>query len=754
MLSTIDPAQEQIRAFEERFTSAHLDFACHAALPLAVTPDLLYHLWGNFNCDRHNRSLNIPWVAVSDLLLSGLCEEVGHELYEMKREVREALLDRLKNDERFGEERLKRVARLLLVYVQKDLPDLYLDDQEFKESQAWTAWAYLKPEKTVAALAAEFERAYQENPADLMRLVALTEVLHQPMEEFDRLRIFARAMGHFCRKRFEDCRGEFLKLTVKNNQVYLGNRIRLKVPPELLTMIEPTEETKVFPELTIYYYEIITLNQDGEIAQRQKGQNQGYFEKTNVFQKEGIWINDKNDYELPWSPPKRTTLEQKFSTFLLFDYLHRSVSRWKSEKQLLKHYHFLSTTNPDWDAIDWLKNFVDCITSETVPLSEQKLALYHLWCFYQEDFYYLSRKWYMSQKLPRHLFSWQEIFDVVCEPLMDLKKAQKSLKQFKSHYSYRKYIIQLLYHRSRDVFHRKSRLEIYSLEEIDVQFQQKQEDEDILELDFEDPLSEDILEVNIAMVMIPAGEFIMGSPKNETERFSDEDPQHPVKISRFWMSRTVITQQQWKIVAQLPPVVRSLDPDPSYFKGENNPVECVSWEDCMEFCLRLSQATGKTYRLPSEAEWEYACRAGTTTPFHFGPTLSPQVANYNGDYTYGRGKKGEYRQKTIPVGSLNAPNAWGLQDMHGNVHEWCLDDWHDSYECAPTDGRAWINNDFRNDKDYLKSLLSSKLKLSKLVRGGSWKYDPGNCRSAIRMNLTYNGKNNYIGFRVVCPGTP
>ncbi|WP_017305774.1 bifunctional serine/threonine-protein kinase/formylglycine-generating enzyme family protein [Spirulina subsalsa] len=260
--------------------------------------------------------------------------------------------------------------------------------------------------------------------------------------------------------------------------------------------------------------------------------------------------------------------------------------------------------------------------------------------------------------------------------------------------------------------------------------------------------------LNLEMVVIPAGEFMMGAPENEEGRYSDEGPQHRVMVPEFFMSRTAITQAQWQIVAQLPQVVRSLNPNPANFKGKNNPVERVSWEDCIEFCLRLSQASGKLYRLPSEAEWEYACRGGTTTPFHFGPTLSPQVANYDGNYTYGKGKKGEYRKKTIPVGSLNAPNAWGLHDMHGNVYEWCLDDWHGSYQDAPTDGRAWIDNDnhSQNDREWLKSLLNKK-STSKLLRGGYWSHYPKGCRSAYRLNNPRDYKDDFIGFRVVVPRT-
>jgi formylglycine-generating enzyme required for sulfatase activity len=163
-------------------------------------------------------------------------------------------------------------------------------------------------------------------------------------------------------------------------------------------------------------------------------------------------------------------------------------------------------------------------------------------------------------------------------------------------------------------------------------------------------------------------------------------------------------------------------------------VEQVSWDDAVEFCQRLSKHTGREYRLPSEAEWEYACRAGTTTPFHFGSTITPDLANYDGNYTYGAGPKGKYREQTTDVGSL-PPNALGLYDMHGNVWEWCLDHWHDTYEGAPTDGSAWLSSG------------ESKLRL---LRGGSWGSLPRNCRSALR--YWYARVNQYysLGFRLVC----
>jgi formylglycine-generating enzyme required for sulfatase activity len=252
--------------------------------------------------------------------------------------------------------------------------------------------------------------------------------------------------------------------------------------------------------------------------------------------------------------------------------------------------------------------------------------------------------------------------------------------------------------------------------------------------------------ITLDMVLIPAGVFMMGSPTAEEGRFDNENPQHQVKVPSFWMGKYPVTQAQWKAIASLPKIDRDLDPNPSRFKGSDRPVEQVSWHDAVEVCDRLSRHTGRTYRLPSEAEWEYACRAGTTTPFHFGETITTELANYRGTDliyegktypgNYGSGPKGVYREETTPVGSFGVANAFGLYDMHGNVWEWCLDHWHGSYVDAPTDGSAWINN---GDERY------------RLLRGGSW-YDglPWICRSALRHWYVPDYRYVYLGFRVVC----
>jgi formylglycine-generating enzyme required for sulfatase activity len=238
--------------------------------------------------------------------------------------------------------------------------------------------------------------------------------------------------------------------------------------------------------------------------------------------------------------------------------------------------------------------------------------------------------------------------------------------------------------------------------------------------------------VDLTMLWIPPGRFWMGSPDQEHERSEDEGPQHLVQLQGFFMGQTPITQAQWRAV---------MDSNPSYFSeqpdSDQRPVESVSWRDAMAFCQRLRERTGRYYTLPSEAQWEYACRAGTTTPFHFGETITPDLANYRGTYTYANGPKGEYREETTPVGLFPA-NAWGLQDMHGNVWEWCLDQWHASYEGAPADGGAWVDSG------------DEKSGTPRLLRGGSWYINPRNFRSAFRIHHEPGLASNDVGFRVVC----
>ena len=226
------------------------------------------------------------------------------------------------------------------------------------------------------------------------------------------------------------------------------------------------------------------------------------------------------------------------------------------------------------------------------------------------------------------------------------------------------------------------------------------------------------------LVRIPAGKFMMGS--NE---YSSEQPIHEATLKEFWMGKYAVTNAQWQAIMRAKPSEKH----DVKFQGENQPVVGVSWDDAKQFCEKASQKTGKSIRLPSETEWEYACRAGTTTLFHSGETITPDIVNYDGSVPYGDAPKGGYRQKTVNVDSFS-PNAWGLYQMHGNVLEWCEDIWHENYNGIPQDGSAWLS-----DGEQAKRLL----------RGGSWYVSAVICRSANRSRWRASDRSNVIGFRVV-----
>ena len=258
---------------------------------------------------------------------------------------------------------------------------------------------------------------------------------------------------------------------------------------------------------------------------------------------------------------------------------------------------------------------------------------------------------------------------------------------------------------------------------------------------------EDLRGVGLEMVEIPGGRFAMGSNAADADaayadakRYNDEVsrdtvtaemPQHNVNVPGFYMGRYEITQRQWLAV------MGSLPRIEAKYRGDDLPVVNVSWRDAEKFCERLSQITGRQYRLPSEAEWEYACRARTDTQYAFGPTINTQVSNFNGSAPFGEAARGTYRQSLTPVGQMNAANAFGLYDMHGNAWEWCADRWHESYNGAPTDGSAWEVTD-EDNRPY------------RVIRGGSWDSIANSCRSAHRrkQGVTSSGTNK-LGFRIV-----
>jgi len=231
----------------------------------------------------------------------------------------------------------------------------------------------------------------------------------------------------------------------------------------------------------------------------------------------------------------------------------------------------------------------------------------------------------------------------------------------------------------------------------------------------------EVAQVRQRMRWIEPGDFMMGSPEDEPER-SDDEKQHQVIITKgYWLADTTVTQELWQAV---------MGKNPAYFKDKDRPVEQVSWDDCQIFIARLNEGEPSLrMRLPSEAEWEYACRAGTQTPFSFGESITPDQVNYNGNFPFADGKSMRDRQETIGVKELPA-NAWGLHQMHGNVWEWC-EDFFGEYPDGP----------FENPKGPKKGE-------HRVIRGGSWNYYSQDCRAAYRIYGLPDSASFNLGLRL------
>lgn len=249
--------------------------------------------------------------------------------------------------------------------------------------------------------------------------------------------------------------------------------------------------------------------------------------------------------------------------------------------------------------------------------------------------------------------------------------------------------------------------------------------------------------VNVDMIFIPSGSFLMGSNNTEYGRDKDENPQHLVKLNCFYISKYPITQIQWRTVSSFPKISRPLKNNPSFYKGDNLPVEKVSWLDAQEYCKRLSKYTGRTYRLPTESEWEYACRGNTKTSYFFGDTITPDFANYNTETNDNKKNTGQFDKKTTPVDNFY-PNSFGLYDFHGNVWEWCEDHYANNYIHKPKNGSAFYGA--------MPKARCAPANQPRVVRGGSWSLSSEYCRSAKRGNYAPDSNFNFIGFRIVCVG--
>ena len=575
--SELQEAHRRIESFSQRFGSPHLWFACHAAFPLAVTSDLLYCLWANFQGDINEQPLDIPWIAVADLLFSELLSEVGYEIYQMERVVRNVLLQRLQEERNFGQQRITELAQFLLAYVEPLLASDDPDERDFALAQLWTALAYLEPTAAVRQLAA-FYQVSLNSGTELVRLESLVENLTEPLAEFSPLFTYARSLGNFAR-------GDIVTATNQLKEVPKKGNARRKAD---LSEIEIAGTSLLIPQ--------------------------------------------------PIQTPRRWT-----------------------RRRFLQIAGYTALAGGGLIAALFLPQ--------------------------------LAERW-------------------IAKPNFLPAPDQMALTPFKF-----------------EVVTVNARGEVINRVTEESEF-------------FTHELGNG---VNLEMVAIPRGKFLMGTEDAEIERlvqkfgveyFRAEKPQHEVTVQPFFMSKYLVTQAQWRAIAALPKVERDLRPNPSRFKGDDLPVETISWEEAVEFCQRLSSliAGEYEYRLPSEAEWEYAARAGTITPFHYGETITGNLANYRASQTFADEAPGEYRGETTPVGTF-PPNAFGLYDMHGNLWEWCEDDWHENYQGAPTNGRAWVSGN----------------STIKVVRSGSWNDHPGCCRSASRhYGYSCVSRRNNLGLRVVC----
>ncbi|MDZ8025977.1 MAG: SUMF1/EgtB/PvdO family nonheme iron enzyme [Nostoc sp. DedQUE11] len=697
-------AKERVDRFVRRFDESYRLLAYHAALPLVLTPELVNYLRNEFL-----RGEQVPWVAEVDLLLSDLCSQVGYELYAIDTHVREYLLKEMKQDSRFGELRMQQVAQVLYSYVS------YLSRlnpgrrQKEIQAQRWAAMVYLGDEQCKEAVREIAQQLIETSSgvnteissqssirAELARLTHITEELSPQLEQEPNLLEYARLVQRILRTPESVSVAElYSSYQIDNLELRFPDRL---LPEELTRQLASSRQIlpqlEGFPPLQTFEFIIATvLVSELEICKFQVA-----------------------------------TIEKRLNTVRKIKWLFQANP---------KYYRLLDAIQ-ELEEVFWpikIKSYVEEMNVEDgflIWVSGKKAGIYAIAKLIelkdlQEqpdiDYWIDENVRNSGQNKPKaHLRFVNKLLD---KPLLKEKiKQDDILKDLLVIRNPRLTISKLTPEESERIYNLVQGLgPIIKTETKEAEFYTEQLGNS----------------VELEMLKIPDGTFIMGAPDNEKDSSDDERPQHSVIVPSFFIGRYPVTQAQWRFVAQLSKVNQELNPDPSKFKDANRPVEQVSWYDAVEFCDRLSQYTGKSYRLPSEAEWEYACRAGTTTPFHFGQTITSELANYNANYTYGAGVKGTYREETTEVGSFGVANTFGLYDMHGNVWEWCLDDWHRNYEGAPTDGSAWF---FDNDNLYQKEENA-------VLRGGSWNYNPGSCRSASRLNSFRGSRYINFGIRVV-----
>ncbi|MEP0950119.1 MULTISPECIES: formylglycine-generating enzyme family protein [Cyanophyceae] len=689
-------AERRVNRFVDRFEPAYYDLVCHAALPLILTPELVSYL-------RNEFLREVPWMAEVDLLLSDLCSPVGYELYTMDADVRAYAL--AEQSPTFTAERRREVANLLISYVRYLAEhQSYLSDREL-EAQQWAAMLCLgeaERQTVVSKLVERFQSAeigvaivgadLLDN-AEIAHLAQLTETLKPQLADYPELIEYAALVSDVQLRNIALKRARVEKTYV----VAPGQFLRL--PAALQTELVAKGRIQVGKNVTQQVF-LSELPAAGVTNGTQDSSSiKSRFES----------INELNS--LP---------DHQFEALLFALNLPMGVMPPRSAAQGLRASALLQwIEGPTGPGLDTLQAVLEQVQAEESS-AESSVSFPPL-----EPFEFIEAHFDLDDDpnpFPPPLQP--DEFTVIALEVQPDRGTPQDLEPFN-------FIVATIQRRPSPQQEQRSLFGgLFGDRSNSSEWEILRQEQQAYRL--QEPLPGI---APLEMVSIPRGTFLMGSPDKEPERIEREGPQHEVIVPSFFMGRYLVTQAQWRVVAAMPQVERELMTDPSQFKGNNRPVECVTWYDAVEFCARLSAHTGRQYRLPTEAEWEYACRAGTTTPFHFGKTISPELANYDAKSTYADGPIGKSQQKTTPIYHFGIANAFGLSDMHGNVFEWCQDYLHDNYEGAPIDGSAWIAGGNASRR---------------VLRGGSWFNLPWNCRSAYRDGYGPGDDDNYIGFRVCC----
>jgi formylglycine-generating enzyme required for sulfatase activity len=688
-------AQQTVNRFVRRFEESYRLLAYHAALPLVLTPELLNYLRNRFLRGQ------VPWVAEVDLLLSDLCSPVGYELYAMDTAVRAHLLDQMQQE--LGTERMQEVARLLLNYVRYlSRTNPFVGKHEL-EAQRWAAMVYLDDQREKAAqeilqafhVAVDGAKVNQSllNQGEMVRLARITQELAPQLKAFPILISYAELVSR-----------ELADSDITESKVLQ--------PPKVLATDEDVADEMLeqnldeIKELIARYFS--EQDNDFEMRKPPKDIAADGIDEITIASDGHIGVNITNK--------SLDSIHEDYFDFSLYVKITFSIE--------VSYFDYESFV-PESDDGDVPHTYIIIPNQIVNAIAKVKLSLYYEYNVPSAEIDDIA------------LFPSAEIDDVVLnveQPILVLDTRISSGFQ-ESAINIQEDVTQSpqASGKVRESEDLSTSTRMFDFDVVIVNSRGQEVERHRGQARF---FSENLGNgISLEMVAIPGGSFHMGAPETELDWVESESPQHLVTVAPFFIAKYPITQAQWKAVASLPLVNRDLKQNPSQFKRTDRPVEKVSWHDAIEFCARLSKKTGRSYRLPNEAEWEYACRAGTITPFHFGKTINPDLVNYDGRFAYGSGSEGAYRGRTNPVGNLKVANDFGLYDMHGNVFEWCADPWHENYEGAPINGAIWEDG---GDDSF------------RLVRGGSWNSIPRSCRSACRVRYKPNQKESFIGIRVVC----